>query len=93
MAKYRSSTQIMTCILETTAQKGREGIKITELLTKANVSHPRIMPMLHKFTQSGLMNEIVFDGKNTWILTEKGLMYLQEYKKFDDMAHSFGLEL
>ena len=73
-------------ILETTAQKGREGIKITELLTKSNLSHPRIMPLIDKFTQSGLMNEIVYDGKNTWVLTEKGLLYLQEYKKFNDMA-------
>ncbi len=80
-------------ILETTAEKGMEGIKITELLTKSNLSHPRIMPMIDKFTQSGLMNEIVYDGKNTWVLTEKGLLYLQEYKKFNDMALSFGLEL
>ena len=49
--------------------------------------------MIDKFTQSGLMNEIVYDGKNTWVLTEKGLLYLQEYKKFNDMALSFGLEL
>jgi len=83
----------MSCILEKTANKGREGIKITELLTKANISHQRIIPMLEKFTQSGLMNEIVYDGRNTWVLTEKGLLYLQEYKKFDDLAHSFGLEL
>jgi predicted transcriptional regulator len=40
-----------------------------------------------------LINEIDFDGRNTYIITEKGRMFLQEYEKFSDLAGSFGLEL
>jgi predicted transcriptional regulator len=42
---------------------------------------------------SGLINEIRFDGHNAYVITEKGMMYLEEYKKFSDLASSFGLEL
>ena len=71
MANYRNSLQIYADVLEKTGEKGRQGIKVTELLTKSNLSHPRLVPLLKKFTQSGLINEIIYDGKNTYVLTEK----------------------
>ena len=93
MANYRNSLQIYADVLEKTGEKGRQGIKVTELLTKSNLSHPRLVPLLKKFTQSGLINEIIYDGKNTYVLTEKCILYLQEYKKFDDFTRTFGLDL
>ena len=61
MANYRNSLQIYADVLEKTGEKGRQGIKVTELLTKSNLSHPRLVPLLKKFTQSGLINEIIYD--------------------------------
>ena len=48
MANYRNSLQIYADVLEKTGEKGRQGIKVTELLTKSNLSHPRLIPLLKK---------------------------------------------
>ena len=48
---------------------------------------------ISKLTQSNLINKIETNGKITFIITEKGKIYLDEYKKFSNLAGSFGLEL
>ena len=44
-------------------------------------------------TGAGLMNKIEFDGKNVFVITPKGKQYLESYKRFSDLAGSFGLDL
>jgi predicted transcriptional regulator len=44
-------------------------------------------------TSSGLLNEIKQDGKNTFVITPKGQLFLEKYKKFLSIAESFGLEM
>lgn len=85
--------QIVADLLTVTEQSGQEGIKTTSLLTKANLSHSRLSKFLDNLTGSGLVNKIEFDGKNTFVITEKGKQYLESYVKFANIAESFGLEL
>lgn len=93
MATYRTSMQIVADLLTVTEQSGQEGIKTTSLLTKANLSHSRLSKFLENLTGSGLVTRIEFDGKNTFVITEKGKQYLESYVKFSNIAESFGLEL
>ena len=93
MVGYRTSMQIVADLLVATDQCGQEGIKTTSLLTKANLSHSRLSKFLDNLTGSGLINRIEFDGKNTFVITEKGRQYLESYAKFSSIAESFGLEL
>ena len=93
MVSYRTSMQIVGDLLTATEQSGQEGIKTTSLLTKANLSHSRLSKFLENLTGSGLINRIEFDGKNTFVITEKGRQYLESYSKFSSIAESFGLEL
>jgi predicted transcriptional regulator len=48
---------------------------------------------LLNLTGSGLINKIEFDGKHTFVITQKGRQYLETYEKFANVAQSFGLEL
>jgi len=93
MAAYRTSMQIVGDLLTATKQSGQEGIKTTSLLTKANLSHSRLSKFLSNLTGAGLINKIEFDGKNTFVITQRGRQYLETYVKFADVAGSFGLEL
>ena len=93
MKTYRNSNQIIYDLLVKTDESGQEGIKTTALLSKSNLSHGRMQTFLSTLTGSGLINQIKFDGKNTFVITEKGRLYLEEYKKFSDIADSFGLEI
>ncbi len=90
---YRTSMQIVADMLYATEQSGQEGIKTTSLLTKANLSHSRLEKFISNLTSAGLMNKIEYDGKNVFVITVKGKQYLESYKKFSDLAGSFGLEI
>jgi predicted transcriptional regulator len=85
--------QIVADLLTAAEQSGQQGIKTTSLLTKANLSHSRLSKFLENLTGSGLINKIEFDGKNAFVITEKGRQYLESYSKFAGIAESFGLEL
>ena len=90
---YRTSMQIVAYMLYATEQSGQEGIKTTSLLTKANLSHSRLEKFISNLTGAGLMNKVEYDGKNVFIITPKGKQYLESYKRFSDLAGSFGLEM
>ena len=85
--------QIVADLLVATDQSGQEGIKTTSLLTKANLSHSRLSKFLDNLTGAELINKIEYDGKNTYVITPKGRQYLESYKRFSDIAGSFGLDL
>ena len=90
---YRKSTQIVADLLTATEQSGQEGIRTTHLLSKANLPHSRLIKLIKNLTGSGLINKIEFDGKNTFVITQKGRQYLESYEKFSNFAELFGLEI
>ena len=93
MKNYRNHQQIVYDVLTITYESNQSGIAVTSLLTKANLSHSRLEKFLKKLTGAGLVNKIEYDGKNTFVITPKGRQYLEQYRKFADVAESFGLEL
>lgn len=80
-------------LLTATAFEGSNGITVTTLIRKGNLSHSRFKSFINKMTSSGLINKIEYDGRNTFVITEKGRMYLEKYKQFQDLTESFGLEI
>ena len=93
MASHRTNLQIIGDLLTATEYSGQEGIKITALITKANLPHSRLSKFLSNLAGSGLINKIEFDGKHTFVITPKGRQYLESYEKFANFAKSFGLDL
>ncbi|MDE0090676.1 MAG: transcriptional regulator [Thaumarchaeota archaeon] len=93
MVAYRTSMQIVADLLTVTQESGRDGIKTTSLLTKANISHSRLSKFMDNLTGAGLVNRIEYDGRNTFVITPKGRQYLESYVKFSSIAESFGLDL
>jgi predicted transcriptional regulator len=90
---YRNSNQIAECILQSVSESGAEGIKVTRLLHKSNLSHVRFKRFANKLVQSNLINKIEVKNKTIFIITENGRVYLDEYRRFSSIADSFGLEL
>jgi len=90
---YRNSTQIICDLLTVTQNSGQNGIAVTSLCQKGNLSHSRLRNFLSRLTGSGLVNKIEYDGKNTFVITEKGRLFLEEYTKFHEFAVAYGLEI
>jgi len=76
MGSYRTSMQIVGDLLTATEQSGQEGIKTTALISKANLSHSRLSKLISNLTGAGLINKIDFDGRHTFVITQKGRQYL-----------------
>ena len=93
MASYRTSMQIVGDILTVTKESGQDGIKTTTLISKANLSHSRLSKLLSNLIGTELINKIEFDGKHTFVITQKGRQYLEDYMQFSDVAGAFGLDL
>lgn len=85
--------QITSSILQSAQDVGMEGAKITRLIHDSNLPYIRITKFINNLTGNGLINRIETKGKRTFVITEKGIMYLEKYKKFSQISESFGLEL
>ena len=83
----------MADLLVATDESGLQLIKTTSLLTKANLSHSRLEKFVKNLTGAGLVNKIEYDSKHAFVITPKGRQYLEQYRKFADVAESFGLEM
>lgn len=93
MSTYRNSMKIVADLLQATDQSGHKGIKITSLLTKANLSHSRLGKFINNLTAAGMITKIVYDNKNSFVITIRGKEYLKSCVEFSHITESFGLEL
>lgn len=90
---YRNSMQIMGDVLQQTSQYGQDGANKSKLARKTNLSHSRLNQFLNNLIGSGLINNIVYENHQTFVITPKGIQFLDEYRAFQELACSFGLEL
>lgn len=93
MKQYRNSMQITGSILQVAQDGDRAGVPISTIIRKANLPYQRLNKFLDNLTGNGLMVKITEDNRHAFIITEKGIKYLDQYKKFADIAGSFGFEL
>ena len=92
-SRRRGSMQIMHDVLEEASQAERTGVGVTRLLTISNLPFTRGLSFVDKLVGSGLINRIKTEKRVTFVITGKGRLMLDEYKKFSDLAGTFGLEL
>jgi predicted transcriptional regulator len=83
----------MADVLDSAGIHGQEGATKANLMQRANISHSRLNTFLENMTGSGLINTIIYERSHTYVLTPKGLQFLDEYKKFVEFAEAFGLEM
>lgn len=95
MTIYRTQVRIIADILEAARSGGLgyEGVGVTLLLRKANLSYARLTKILKELISSGLIEEIDSDKANKYRISSRGLEYLQVYSKFEEFATTFGLRL
>ena len=88
---YRSTQQILVDVMTVAIEQNH--VPITKLCRKSNLSYGRLRGFLNNLTSSGLMVEIEYDGKNTFVITPKGRQCVEAYKSHLELVESFGLEI
>ena len=95
MAQYRTQVRIIADVLSTARDMNTEGngVGITALLRKGNMSYTRMTKLLTELVGSGLLQELNRDKISKYMISEKGIQFLAAYYSFEDFAQSFGLRL
>jgi predicted transcriptional regulator len=88
---YRSEMGIMGDILDVTANGGRDGIIVSAISRKANLSHYAVLDKCEKLVEAGLVESIKNDRNRIFQITEKGLGFFQEFKRFQLLVESMNL--
>ncbi len=78
-------------ILDVTLQGGREGVIISTISRKANLSYYAVLEKCERLISAGLV-ESTKNGRNkVFMITEKGLSFFQEFRKFQNLVESMNL--
>ena len=80
---------IMGDILDVTANGGRDGIIVSAISRKANLSHYAVLDKCEKLVEAGLVESIKNDRNRIFQITEKGLGFFQEFKRFQRISRKY----
>lgn len=89
MAERREKLDIIRDILQAIQDKGK--IKPTHLLYKSNLSHSSMKKYVGELTDRGMVFESEQGKQKVFVLTEKGLKFLENYRQIKEFTDSFGL--
>ena len=95
MPQYRPQGKIIADILTTARDMNTEGegVGITTLLRRGNVSYSRMTKLIVELVGAGLLVEETMERTSKYRISDKGRMFLQAYMQFEDFAQSYGLRL
>lgn len=91
VTKYRSQFRIYVDIMRVIQRENNEA-KPTRILYGANLSHDRLIKYLDELKAIGVIQENGVDDK-LYSLTQKGIEFLNNYRKVESFAGAFGFTL
>jgi predicted transcriptional regulator len=90
-ARYRSKGRIFADILRAVDDAGKA--RVTHILYKSNLSHDRLSKYLDMLEEGNLVKRAQ-DGDVTYYeITEQGRRFLVEFRRVEEFANAFGLEI
>jgi predicted transcriptional regulator len=89
--KYRSQFRIYVDIMRVIQREGN-ATKPTRILYGANLSHDRLVKYLEELKALGVIQESIDEDK-TYSLTQKGIEFLNDFRKVESFAGAFGFKL
>jgi len=82
---------IMGDILDVTMEGGRGGVIVSAISRKANLSHYAVLDKCEKLVTAGLVESVRSDRNRLYLITEKGLQFFQEFRRFQNLVESMNL--
>ena len=82
---------IMGDILDVTMDGGREGVIVSAISRRANLSHYAVVDKCEKLVTAGLVDSVKNERNRLFMITEKGLEFFQEFRRFQDLVESMNL--
>ena len=89
--QYRSEMGIMGDILDVAMEGGRNGVIVSAISRKANLSHYAVLDKCEKLVEAGLVESVKNDRNRVYLMTEKGVKFFQEFQRFQSIVESMNL--
>lgn len=89
--QYRSEIGILSDILRVIADSGRSGAPISTITRAANVSHDSVNEKCQKLVDANLVKSVKGGRGCTFFITEKGVAFFEQLRKFTDMMKSMNI--
>jgi len=90
-AKYRSQLRIYVDIMRVIQREDNQA-KPTRILYGANLSHDRLIKYLEELKGLGVIQESGTDDK-VYSLTQKGIEFMNNFRKVESFASAFGFRI
>ena len=90
-AKYRSQFRIYVDIMKVIQREGNQA-KPTRILYGANLSHDRLVKYLEELKTLQVIQESGTDER-TYSLTQKGIEFMNNFRKVESFAGAFGFKI
>jgi len=78
-------------ILDVTMQGGRKGVIVSNISRKANMSYYAVLDKCERLISAGLVESTKNDRNRIFRITEKGLQFFQEFRRFQSLVESMNL--
>ena len=82
---------IMGDILDVAMEGGRQGTIVSAISRRANLSHYAVIEKCEKLSSAGLVESVRTDKNRLYTITEKGLQFVQEFRRFQYVLDSMNL--
>ena len=89
--QYRSEMGIIADILGVTMDGGTQGVIVSAISRRANLSHYAVLDKCQKLIEAGLVDSMKDYRNRLFIITEKGIKFFQEFQKFQGLVESMNL--
>ena len=82
---------IIADILGVTMDGGTQGVIVSAISRRANLSHYAVLEKCQKLIDAGLVNSMKDDRNRLFVITEKGIRFFQEFQRFQSLVQSMNL--
>jgi predicted transcriptional regulator len=91
-AKYRSQMRIYVDIMRVIQKEGNNA-KPTRILYGANLSHDRLTKYLDELKSLGIIEQVADAEERHYRLSQKGIEFLNEFRRLENFAAAFGFTI
>src|SRR5712692_5159448 len=89
--QYRSEMGIIADILCVTMDGGAQGVIVSAISRRANLSHYAVLEKCQKLIDAGLVESMRADRNRLLKITEKGIRFFQEFQRFQNIVEGMNL--
>jgi predicted transcriptional regulator len=89
--QYRSEMGIIADILGVTMDGGTQGVIVSAISRRANLSHYAVLEKCQKLIDAGLVESMKAERNRLFKVTEKGIRFFQEFQRFQGVMHGLNL--